>query len=58
MDLLEVEAVLLFLEQVLEVRLHYQGVVTLVTLGELNFLDNGAAIVMASRRPTIGGEEL
>ena len=52
------EAVLLFLEQVLEVRLHYQGVVTLVTLGELNFLDNGAAIVMASRRPTIGGEEL
>lgn len=52
------EAVLLFLEQVLEVRLHYQGVVTLVPLGELDLLDNGAAIVMAGGRPTIGGEEL
>ena len=58
MDLLEVEAVLLFLEQVLEVRLHYQGVVTLVTLGELNFLDNRAAIMMTGGRPTIGREEL
>jgi len=53
-----VEAVLLFLEQVLEVRLHYQGVVTLVPLGELDLLDNGAAIVMAGGRPTIGREEL
>jgi hypothetical protein len=57
-DLLEVEAVLLFLEQVLEVRLYYQGVVTLVPLGELDLLDNGAAIVMAGGRPTIGREEL
>ena len=48
------EAILLFLEQVLEVRLYYHGVVTLVTLGELNLLDHGAAILMAGGRPTIG----
>jgi hypothetical protein len=53
-DLLEVQAILLLLKQLFEVRLHYHGVVALITLGELDLFDYGAAIVMPGGCPTIG----